>query len=358
MTRVVVQRMTRSVVILGALAVACMASASLAAGANALEEKARAEGKLFSLGMPDQWANWGGTWADLKKMHGIAHTDTDMSSAEEIAKFEAERSNATADIADVGFEFAPLAAQRGLTLPYKPGTWAEIPAWARDTDGHWAVAYTGTIAFAVNTKRTAGAVPRSWRSLADSKWRVAIGEVGRAAQANAGVLSAAIALGGSESQLKPALDLFAKLAREGRLVTTNPQPSQMERGEADVYVLWDFNGLSYREKLPNRGDYEVLIPSDGSVTSGYATIINKYAPHPNAAMLAREYIFSDAGQLNLARGHARPIRIDRIKLPEDVKAQLIPNQQYSVARPVQAEDWARAVKLLPRKWQSDVLSGK
>lgn len=341
----------------GALILAVTASV-FAAGPTTLEQRARSQGQLFSLGMPDQWANWGATWADLRKKFGIVHTDTDMSSAEEIAKFDAERSNATADIADIGFEFAPYAKQRELTLAYKPSTWDQIPLWARDEDGHWAVAYTGTIAFAVNTKHTAGAVPRSWRALAESKWRVSIGEVGRASQANAGVLAAAIALGGNESQLKPALDLFAKISREGRLITTNPQPAQMERGEADVFIVWDFNGLSYREKIPNSADYEVLIPSDGSVTSGYATIINRYAPHAAAAMMAREYIFSDAGQLNLARGHARPIRIDKLQLPADVKAQLLPSEQYKVARPVRSDEWSQAVKQIPRKWQSDVLAGR
>ena len=84
-------------------------------------------------------------------------------------------------------------------------------------------------------------------------------------------------------------------------------------------MVWDFNGLSYREQIdPKR--FEVLIPSDGTVISGYTTIINKYAKHPNAAKLAREYIFSDAGQINLAKGHARPIRAEHLKLPEDVQA--------------------------------------
>jgi putative spermidine/putrescine transport system substrate-binding protein len=94
------------------------------------------------------------------------------------------------------------------------------------------------------------------------------------------------------------------------------------------------------------------------VTSGYATIINRYAPHAAAAMMAREYIFSDAGQLNLARGHARPIRIDKLQLPADVKAQLLPSEQYKVARPVRSDEWSQAVKQIPRKWQSDVLAGR
>ena len=325
---------------------------------KALETAARAEGKVVSVGMPDGWANWRATWADMQRIHGINHVDSDMSSAEEIAKMEAERSNASVDIGDVGFEFGAIAKARGVTQAYKPSNWAQIPAWAKDPDGHWAVAYTGTIAFAVNSKRLPNP-PRSWKALfegqAQGAYRVMIGEVGRAAQANAAVLAAAIALGGSETQLKPALSQFAQIAKQQRLIMTNPSPALMERGEADVFVLYDFNALSFREKIPNGADYQILIPSDGSVTSGYTTIINKFAPHPAAAMLTREYIFSDAGQINLARGNARPVRIDSIKLPADVAAKLIDSAQYKNTRAVNPALWADEVKKLPRAWQKDVI---
>ena len=86
-------------------------------------------------------------------------------------------------------------------------------------------------------------------------------------------------------------------------------------------MVWDFNGLSYKAKMANPDDYIVLIPSDGSVISGYTTIINKYAKNPNAAKLTREYIFSDAGQINLARGNARPIRAEHLTLPDEVQGQ-------------------------------------
>ncbi len=325
---------------------------------KALETAARAEGKVVSVGMPDGWANWRATWADMQRIHGINHVDSDMSSAEEIAKMEAERSNASVDIGDVGFEFGAIAKARGVTQAYKPSNWAQIPAWAKDADGHWVVAYTGTIAFAVNSKRLPNP-PRSWKALfegqAQGAHRVMIGEVGRAAQANAAVLAAAIALGGSETQLKPALNQFAQIAKQQRLILTNPSPALMERGEADVFVLYDFNALSFREKIPNGADYQILIPSDGSVTSGYTTIINKFAPHPAAAMLTREYIFSDAGQINLARGNARPVRIDSIKLPADVAAKLIDSAQYKNTRAVNPALWADEVKKLPRAWQKDVI---
>ena len=319
-----------------------------------LERLARAEGKLASVGMPDDWANWRGTWADLQRLYGIAHADTDMSSAEEIAKIEAEKANASVDIGDVGFEFGAIAKARGVTRAYKPSTWSQVPDWAKDADGHWALAYTGTIAFAVNTKRMK-VVPRSWKELFASNARVLVGEVGRAAQSNAGVLSAAIALGGDETRLAPALAAFAPLARQHRLVMTNSSPALMERGEADVFVMWDFNALSYRDKIPNKADYEILIPADGSVTSGYTTIINRNAPHPNAAMLAREVIFSDAGQVQLARGNARPIRAESLVLPDDVRRRLIDNKQYAKARAVKPAIWTEEVKKLPRAWQRDVM---
>ncbi len=182
-------------------------------------------------------------------------------------------------------------------------------------------------------------VPHSWADLLQGKYKVTIGDVSAAAQAVNGVLAAAIANGGDEKNIKPGLEFFGKIAKQGRLSLTNPVIATLEKGEVEVGIVWDFNGLSYRQQIdPER--FEVLIPSDGSVISGYTTIINKYAKHPNAAKLAREYIFSDAGQINLAKGNARPIRAESLTLPDDVKAQLLPNEQYAKAQPIKdAKAW-------------------
>jgi putative spermidine/putrescine transport system substrate-binding protein len=319
-----------------------------------LEQAARAEGRVDSVGMPDSWANWKDTWADLKRLYGLEHSDTDMSSAQEIAKFAAEKNNATADIGDVGAAFGPIAVQQGVTQPYKPSTWNQIPEWAKDADGHWMLAYTGSIAFIVNTQLVKDA-PRSWAELKNGRYKVAIGDVSSAAQAVNGVLAAAIANGGDETNLQPGLDFFADIARQGRLSLANPTIQTLEKGEVEVGVVWDFNGLGYREQIdPTR--FEVLIPSDGSVISGYSTIINKYAKHPNAAKLAREYILSDAGQINLAKGNARPIRAEHLTLPADVQAKLLPNEQYAKVRPIEdAAAWEKSAKALPQLWQEHVI---
>ena len=319
-----------------------------------LEQAARAEGRVDSVGMPDSWANWKDTWADLKRLYGLEHSDTDMSSAQEIAKFAAEKNNATADIGDVGAAFGPIAVQQGVTQPYKPSTWNQIPEWAKDADGHWMLAYTGSIAFIVNTQLVKDA-PRSWAELKNGRYKVAIGDVSSAAQAVNGVLAAAIANGGDEKNLQPGLDFFADIARQGRLSLANPTIQTLEKGEVEVGVVWDFNGLGYREQIdPTR--FEVLIPSDGSVISGYSTLINKYAKHPNAAKLAREYILSDAGQINLAKGNARPIRAEHLTLPAEVRAKLLPNEQYAKVRPIEdAAAWEKSAKALPQLWQEHVI---
>ena len=56
-----------------------------------ITEKAKEEGTVNSVGMPDTWANWGETWEELGTEYSLKHADTDMSSAEELAKFEAEK---------------------------------------------------------------------------------------------------------------------------------------------------------------------------------------------------------------------------------------------------------------------------
>lgn len=338
---------------IAALLVASVAFAGLARAETLeeLEAAARKEGKIVSIGMPDDWANWRGQWTDIMAKYGATHTDTDMSSAEELAKMEAEKANASADIGEIGLEFGPIAVKRGLSVAYKPTNWDKIPAWAKDHDGHWALGYTGTIAFLIS--KDVKNPPKSFADLLAGDYKVNIGEVGKAAQSNAAVLAAAVAMGGDESNLQPAMDLFAKLADQKRLLAINVNTGLMEKGEVQVGVVWDFNALSWRD-IAGKDKWTVVIPSDGSVTSGYTTVLNPYAKHPALAKLTREYIFTEAGQIQFARGYARPILVDQIKLPADVAEKVLPSEQYAKARPINVGVWSDAAKSLGKMWQEMV----
>lgn len=318
-----------------------------------IEKKAKEEGQVVSVGMPDTWANWKETWLEINNIYGLSHTDTDMSSAEEIAKFEAEKNKPTADIGDVGIAFAPIAVEKGVTMPYKTSYWEDIPSWAKDEEGHWMLGYTGTISFIVN-KNLVSDLPTSWADVLEGDYTVAVGDIGRAAQANSTLVACALAHGGSEINLEPAYEYFAKLAKQGRLSLIDPSIANLEKGEVELGMMWDFNALNYRDKI-SKNDFLVCIPSEGSVISGYATIINKYAPHPHAAMLTREYILSDEGQINLAKGYARPIR-SNVEIPADVQEMMLPSDQYKNVKPINDyQAWNEKAKEIPSEWQSKVL---
>lgn len=314
--------------------------------------KAKEEGQINSLGMPDTWANWGETWEELGTEYSLKHTDTDMSSAEELAKFEAEKKDATADIGDVGIAFGPIAKEKELTLPYKTSHWDDIPDWAKDDQGHWVVGYTGTISF-LTDKSNVSNPPKSWDDIKDGDYVVSIGDALTANQAQFAILAAAYAYGGDESNLEPGIHFFAELAKQGRL-KGDPSVANLEKGEIDVAIMWDFNALGYRSQIDEKR-YEVVIPEEASVVSGYATVINKYAKNPHAAMLTREYILSDEGQENLAKGYARPIR-ENVELSEEVENLLLPQEMYINTKPVNDQKaWEDTTKQIPQLWQERVL---
>ncbi len=209
--------------------------------------EAKKEGRVDSVGMPDSWANWVETWQDLKTKYGIDHSDTDMSSAEELSIFESEKGNATKDIGDVGQAFGPIAVSKGLTLPYKTSYWKDIPDWAKDKDGNWALGYYGTMSIIVNTKLIQNP-PKSFADILNGNYKVAVGDVTKASQAQNAVLSAAIANGGSESDIQPGLDYFKKLAQQGRLDKGELTIARLQKGEIAVAFLWDYNALNYRTR--------------------------------------------------------------------------------------------------------------
>jgi putative spermidine/putrescine transport system substrate-binding protein len=71
-------------------------------------------------------------------------------------------------------------------------------------------------------------------------------------------------------------------------------------------------------------------------------------------MATREYILSDEGQINLAKGFARPIR--DVELPKDVADKMIPKEQYKNAKPIRDfKAWEETAKSLPQIWQEEVL---
>ncbi|MDR3114326.1 MAG: extracellular solute-binding protein [Treponema sp.] len=322
-----------------------------------LVEGAKKEGRIESVAMPDDWADWKTSWEIISKRYGIQHFDTDMGSAEEIQIFKAEKDSPTKDIGDVGHSYGLVAINEDVVQPYKPRTWDSIPAWAKDREGRWALSYTGTIAFAVNTDKTGGVVPASWGELKASPFPVTMGNVISSSSPQVAVISCAIAMGGSLDNVRPGIEYFKDLARSGRIDPGSYSRTRLGNGEITVLAgRYDLSGLQYRDLIKEaRGpNISVTIPQDGAITSGYCLIFNKYAPHPHATALAIEYLFSDEGQIDRARGYARPIR--DVPIPADIKAKMLPDSLYAKATLVtDPAALQKAQAEVARLWEEEVI---
>ena len=103
------------------------------------------------------------------------------------------------------------------------------------------------------------------------------------------------------------------------------------------------------------GVEQVAVPSDGLFAQYYAQAINKNAPHPAAARLWQEFLFSDAGQNLWLAGKARPVRLDEMTvagtadkallaaLPQVEGEPQFPTQEETdAAKAVVAQQWASA----------------
>jgi putative spermidine/putrescine transport system substrate-binding protein len=309
------------------------------------------EGAINSYGMPVGWTNFGEIFDKFTVLYGapgtpLTHTDTDMSSAEEISKFDAEKNNPVADIGDIGILFGPIAVNSGVAECYKPTRWDEIPDYAKDPNGCWNGWYQGTISFAVNTDATGGFVPQTWEDLKNPALagKVAISDPIAAAQGQFAVIAAALAHGGSETDIAPGVDFFQQLNDAGNLSPLAPSQANLEKGEIGVAIVWDYIGLPIRDQLAGVAPIQVVIPSDGTTSAPYVALLNTYGAHKNAAKLLLEYVLSDEGQILQAKTYARPIR-DNVVLPPDIAAAFPPAEAYAAVKPI--SDWVAAAAVGP-----------
>ncbi len=322
-----------------------------AAMAQDLMAGAKREGKLVSYGMSDDWVNFENVFKAIETKYGVKHADTDMTSAEEITRLLAERNAPVMDIADIGYDFLGRLLENNLALPYRNAHWDRIPDGFKDREGRWAVAYWGAIAFLVNTDRVKSP-PETWNDLLKPEYQdmVCSRDPRISTYATASVLAAAYANGGGEGNVQPGLDWFKRLRDTGNLrkgVVLNV--ASVQKGECPISMVYDFDGFAKRDAtgLP----LKVIIPKDGTVGMLFAQYISAVAPHPNAAKLAIDYLFSDEGQVMLAQGYAHPSR--KVTLPPDVAAKMLPESAYGTIRfPTSLPAFSAAIKRIADGWNA------
>ncbi|MGW0835173.1 ABC transporter substrate-binding protein [Streptomyces prunicolor] len=331
-------------------------------GMAALVKAAKKEGTLHAIALPRDWANYGALIDGFTKKYGIKITDEnpDGSSQDEINAVTSRKGQDRApDVLDLGSSFALSAAQQGLLAPYKVASFDQIPAGQKDPKGQWFNDYGGYISIGCDAKRVK-TCPTTFADLLKPQYKgqVALnGNPTKSGSAFGGVYAAALANKGSFDDIQPGLDFFAKLKKNGNYTPVESTPATVEKGETPISIDWDYLNAGYADEFKSKGvDWKVSIPSDGQYAQYYSQAINKDAPHPAAARLWQEYLYSVEGQNLWLKGYARPALMTSMesagtldktaaaKLPQVTGTPSFPTEaQQSKAKTVIAQGWAKAV---------------
>ena len=343
------------------------AAASAAGGGatgnmDALIAAAKAEGGLNTIALPRDWCNYGALIDGFTAKYGIPINGLNPGggSKDELEAIKANKSNPgpqAPDVVDVGLSYGPQGVTEDLYQPYKVATWDSIPDSAKDAAGMWYGDYYGVLAFEVNTKVVTN-VPKDWADLLKPEYKnmVALaGDPTASNQATSGVWAAGFSDGGGLDNAEPGLQFFKKLNDAKNFVPVIGNATTVASGETPIRIAWTYNALADKDSLKGNPPIEVVVPTTGRFGGMYVQAISKYAPHPNAAKLWMEYLYSDEGQNEWLKGYCVPIRHEDMvakgtvdaaaeaKLP-DTKGVVLPTlDQITKATDVIVKGWPTVV---------------
>ena len=102
----------------------------------------------------------------------------------------------------------------------------------------------------------------------------------------------------------------------------------------------------------------MVVPKTGVVAGVYVQAISAFAPHPSAAKLWMEHLYSDDGQIGWLKGYCHPIRfqdlVSKKKVPADVMAKLPPAAAYEKAAFPTLDEQAKASPVITKQWDAVV----
>jgi putative spermidine/putrescine transport system substrate-binding protein len=286
---------------------------------------------------PPEWADWASM---LKAIKADLHYDIphdNKNSGQALAQILAEKSNPVGDIGYFGVTFGMKAKAQDALEPYKPVNWDQVPSGLKDPDGYWTTIHSGTLGLFVNKDALGGKpVPACWKDLLKPDYKGMVGylDPSSAAVGYVGAVAINLALGGSASNFDPAISFFKDLRKNDPIVPKQTSYARVVSGEMPILLDYDFN--AYRAKYQEKGNFEFVIPCEGSVVFPYVVGLVKNAPDKEKAKKVLDYLLSDKGQAIWTNAYLRPAR--PIELPQAVKAKFLPDSDYARAKSV---DWGQ-----------------
>jgi len=288
---------------------------------------AKKEGQLNVIALPHDWANYGQIISTFKRKYGLKMSEDNPNgtSAQENQAIRSLKGDARApDVVDVGPSFAIAGAGEGLYAPYRVAKYKTIPARMKDARARWYGDYWGAISIGYNANLVKPA-PKTFKDLLKSAYKNKVALNGNPLTSNSavsGVFAAALANGGSLNDVGPGIDFFRQLKKAGNFIPVDGTPQTVASGQTPIVIDWDYLNLAYRKEFP-AVHWQTVIPSDGVYGSFYCQAVNASAPHPNAARLWMEFLYSDQGQLLWLKGYSHPARFQDLAKRKKIPAALL-----------------------------------
>ncbi len=310
---------------------------------EALETAAQADGALNVIALPRDWANYGeilDLFAERYPEIAINEQSPDVSSAEEIQAAKTNEGLDTApDVFDIGLTVA--LQNTAQFAPYQVQTWADIPDALKEPTGLFVGDYGGYMSIGYDSSKFPA--PTTLADLLTPAYKGAVainGDPTQAGAAFAAVGLATVQSGGTLDDFAPGIDFFGKLQKAGNLLKVDVTTATVASGETPVVFDWDYLNATHQADNPA---WKVVV-LDGTGYAGYYNqAINKSAPHPAAARLWQEFLYSDEVQNLWLKGGARPARMAAMTdagtidaalaaaLPEAPSETVVPTEKQSTA---------------------------
>jgi len=331
-------------------------SASDVGGMSALVSAAKKEGQLNVIALPPDWANYGAVISGFTAKYGIkiSSANPNGSSQDEVtAVQQLGKTSRAPDVLDLGA--AVTLANTSLYAPYKVQTWNDILDSQKEPTGLWYQDYGGYMSIGYDSAKVPAI--NSLQDLLGAGFRGRVALNGDPTKANAalnGVMMASLANGGSLDDISKGVDFFHQLNLKHNFVPVQATTATVKNGTTPVVFDWDYLSAAHGKDVPS---WKVFVPNNAILGGYYAQAINKNAPHPAAARLWEEYLYSDEGQNLWLKGLARPVRMAAMqksgKIDATAAAALPPvsgtpvflsADQATKASAYLAANWAQAIK--------------
>lgn len=326
---------------------------------EALEAAAIAEGQLNVIALPRDWANYGAildAFAAKYPEIEIVESAPDASSAEEIKAAQDLAGQDTApDVFDLGLTVA--LANLDQFAPYKVQGWDDIDASLKHEDGLYVGDYGGYMSIGYDPD----VVPEitSLEDLLGADFKGSVGINGDPTQAGAAFAAVGLATvqnGGTLDDYQAGIDFFSELNAAGNFLKVDVTPALIASGEVPVSFDWDYLQLANKVAMEGTRNWEIVVLPGAGYAAYYNQAVNVDAPHPAAARLWQEFLYSDEAQNMWLEGGARPVRAAAMEeagtlnmdlwdaLPALPEETFVPTAEQSQnAGTLLGEKWAQAV---------------